>query len=151
MAGVAILVGWILFMQRGAYVHPEGKVLKVRTAALDEYSSIAVIDFRLVNDSDVRLEVRDVTVTYEDRSGKVADGMIVAEMDAKKLFQYYPVLGQKFNDTLVARDRIDPRQTMDRMIAARFELPLAQLDARKTLTVRITDVDHHALEFSESR
>jgi len=151
LVAVAILVAWILFIQRGAHIDPKGKILKVRTLALDENSSAAVIDFRFANTSDVGLIVREVTVTLEDTSGRTADGMIVSEMDAKRLFEYYPVLGQKYNDTLIMRDRIGPRQTLDRMIAARFELPLAQLDARKKLTVRVEDVDGPFGELTETR
>lgn len=151
LVAVAILVAWILFIQRGAHIDPKGKILKVRTLALDENSSAAVIDFRFANTSDVGLIVREVTVTLEDTSGRTADGMIVSEMDAKRLFEYYPVLGQKYNDTLIMRDRIGPRQTLDRMIAARFELPLALLDARKKLTVRVEDVDGPFGELTETR
>ena len=151
LVAVAILVAWILFIQRGAHIDPKGKILKVRTLALDENSSAVVIDFRFANTSDVGLIVREVTVTLEDTSGRTADGMIVSEMDAKRLFEYYPVLGQKYNDTLIMRDRIGPRQTLDRMIAARFELPLALLDARKKLTVRVEDVDGPFGELTETR
>jgi hypothetical protein len=67
------------------------------------------------------------------------------------LFQYYPLLGQKYNDTLKMRDRIAPRQTLDRMIAARFEIPQDQLDKRKRLAVRVEDVDGPFGELTEIR
>jgi hypothetical protein len=148
---IAIAVAWILYMQRGAHIEPAGKILKVRTLALDENSSVAVIDFRVVNSSDYTVIVREVTVALDAANGQTPDGSVVAEMDAKRLFQYYPILGQKFNDTLVIRDHIKPHETLDRMVAVRFEMPQAQLDARKRLRVRIEDVDGPSGELIETR
>jgi len=138
---IAIAVAWILYMQRGSHIEPTGKILKVRTLPADENSSVAVIDFRVENASNFGIIVREVTVTLEEPNGKIDDGAAVSEVDAQRLFQYYPVLGQKFNDTLKIRDRIRAHETMDRMIAVRFEIPQAQVDARKNLRLRVEDVD----------
>jgi hypothetical protein len=70
-------------------------------------------------------------------------------VDAKTLFRYYPLLGEKFNDTLLMRDRIGSRQGMDRMVAARFEVPESQLQDRKKLAVRIEEVDGVVSEITE--
>jgi hypothetical protein len=148
---IVIAVAWILYMQRGAHIEPKGKILKVRTQALDENSSVAITDFRVENSSDYPVVVRELQVTVEGADGKVYEGSLVAEMDAQRLFQYYPLLGQKYNDTLKMRDRIAPRQTLDRMIAARFEIPQDQLDKRKRLAVRVEDVDGPFGELTESR
>jgi hypothetical protein len=58
LAIIALAVGGIFLMQRGDRIELPGKILKVRTAPLDENSSIAVIDFRITNPSDVQFEVR---------------------------------------------------------------------------------------------
>ena len=71
------------------------------------------------------------------------------EVDAKRIFEYYPILGQKYNASLITRDRIPGRTTEDRMIVARFEIPVAALDARKNLKVRIEDVDGPVSELAE--
>ena len=146
---VAIAVVWIFYIQRGAHVEPRGKILKVRTLATDENSSVAVIDFRVDNASDVLVVVGDVTATVEEPGGKIAEGAVASEMDAQRLFQYYPILGQKYLDTLKMHDRLQPRQVLDRMIAVRFEIPQARLDARKNLKLRVEDVDGPAGEISE--
>src|SRR5258708_11494293 len=122
-------------MRRGANIATVGKVLKVRTSALDANSAVAVVDFRMENGSDVGLIVREVTVTLQTADGKTYEGSVVAETDAQNLFKYYPLLGQKFNDTLRIRDKVSARQTIDRMIAARFEVAESQLTGRKQLTV----------------
>ena len=82
-------------------------------------------------------------------NGKTAEGAVASEMDAQRLFQYYPILGQKYLDTLKIHDRLKPRQTLDRMIAVRFEIPQARLDARKNLKLRVEDVDGPAGEITE--
>lgn len=145
---VAAIAG-VFYMQRGAHVELKGAILKVRTHAMDENSSVAVVDFRFVNPSDYPFIVRSVGVIMEGKDGKMHDGQPISEVDAKRLFQYFPLLGQKFNETLLMRDKIGPKQAQDRMIAARFELPVQQLEARKKITVRIEDVDGPVSELAE--
>ena len=147
LAMVVIVVGAVLFFKRG--IEPTGTILKVRTQALDAASSIAVIDFRVENSSDTGLVIRNVGVSLEAKDGKKYAGASVSEVDAQTLFKYYPVLGQKFNDTLRVRDKIAAHQTVDRMIAARFEVPESQLAERARLTVRVEDVDGPAAEIRE--
>ncbi len=149
LAVAACLVFGILYWTRGAHLELKGSIRKVRTQAMDEASSVAVIDFRFVNPSDYLFVVRAVEVSLEDAQGRTHQGAVVSEVDAKRLFQFYPLLGQKFNDTLVMRDRILARQSMDRMVAARFETPEARLETRKRLVVRVLDVDGAVSEIVE--
>jgi hypothetical protein len=86
-----------------------------------------------------------------DKQGRTLDGAVVSEMDAKRVFQYYPLLGQKYNDTLLVRTKIAPHQSMDRMVAARFEIPEKQLQDRKQLRIWIEDVDGAVSEIVENR
>lgn len=150
--GVALaagLVGFVLFFNRGAHLELKGSIQKVRTLAADENSSIAVADFRFVNGASYPFVVRDVTVSIEDKNGKKIDGAVVSESDARRLFEYYPILGQKFNETLMSRQRIAARQSMDKMVAARFEIPEPQLQARKKLIIRVEDVDGAVSEITQ--
>ena len=149
LAIIALAVGGIFVMQRGDRIELPGKILKVRTAPLDEDSSIAVIDFCIANPSNILLEVRDVTVEMEDKQGKSYLGQSVSETDANRLFEGLPVLGPKFNPTLVLRDRIGSHGSADRMIAARFQAPMALLDGRKRFIVRIEEVDGKSFEYAE--
>ncbi|MGA9627247.1 MAG: hypothetical protein WBL65_27650 [Bryobacteraceae bacterium] len=146
---VAIVALWVVHMQRGAYIDLPGKVLKVRTAPLDEASSVAAIDFRISNPADYPFVVRKVTVAMEDSAGNESEGATVSEVDARQLFQVIPLLGQKFNDTLLMRDSIPPHTSWDRMVAARFEVPESKLEARKRLVVRIEEVDGKVFDLSE--
>jgi hypothetical protein len=149
LAIIALAVGGIFLMQRGDRMQLPGKILKVRTAPLDDDSSIAVIDFRIANPSDILFEVREVTVEMVDSQGKSYLGQSVSEVDAKRLFEGLPVLGSKFNPTLIMRDRIGSHGSSDRMIAARFQAPWSLLDARKRFLVRIEEVDGKVFEYAE--
>ena len=149
IAVIAIAVGAVVYMQRGARVGLTGSVLKVRTEALDENSSVAVIDFRFVNPSDYPFVVRTVTVVLEENNGAQYNGQTISEVDAKRLFDGLPLLGSKYNETLVMGNKIPPKGSEDRMVAARFEAPVARLEARKRLLVRIEDVDGPVTELSE--
>ncbi len=146
---VAIAVAGILFMQRDARVGLTGRVLKVRTAPLADNSSVAVLDFRFSNPSAVTFVVRTVTVLLEDTSGNQYEGQTVSEVDAKRLFAGLPLLGDKYNETLVMRDKIPARASQDRMVAARFEAPESKLESRKRFLIRIEDVDGPTTEISE--
>src|SRR5881628_2982803 len=148
---VAVGVGGMLYMQRGAHIDLKGSILKVRTQAMDENSSVAVVDFRFVNPANYPFVVRQVDVSIVDNNGTTLEGAAVSEPDARRLFQYYPLLGQKYNDSLMMRDKIPARQSMDRMIAARFEVPQSTLEGRRKLTVRIADVDGPVAELQEGQ
>jgi len=147
VAGLAVAL--TLFLQRGAHLELKGSIQKVRLLSVEEAASIAVLDFRLVNGSDYPFIVREVAVWMEDAQGNVFEGVVVSEVDAQRIFQYYPVLGQKYNPTLVVRTRVVPRQSLDRMVAARFEVSEKQLQGRRGLKIRVGDVDGAVSEILE--
>src|SRR3954447_13165994 len=149
LAAVAMLVGGILYMQRGDAIDLQGKILKVRTAPLDENSTIAVLDFRINNPSNILLEIRQVTLEMEDTAGKSAMGDVVSEGDAKRVFEAVPSLGPKFLTTLGMRERIAPHSTGDHMVAVRFQAPMAQVDARKRFILHVDEADGKSFDYVE--
>jgi hypothetical protein len=146
---IAIAVVGVLYMQRGARIGLAGAILKVRTAPLDENSTIAVVDFRFANPGNVPFWVRTVSLVMEDKDGSQYEGKVISEGDAKRLFEALPLLGQKYNDTLVLRDKIPGHTSEDRMVAARFEAPEARINSRKRFIVRVEEVDGPISELSE--
>ena len=146
---IAIAVGAIFYMQRGAHVDAHGKFLKVRTAPLDDNNSFVVIDFRIENPSDYGFKVRTVTVVLEDPSGNPTEGQTASDSAAKQALEGIPVLGPKFNDSLIMNDTIPPKTTWDRMIASRFEMPESKLQSRKRFVVKIEEVDGKISEIAE--
>jgi hypothetical protein len=150
IAAASALVGVLLYWNRGAHIELKGSILKVRTLATDPSSAVVFVDFRFVNPADYPFVVRKVEVTMEDSSGQSVEGTGVADVDAKRLFQYYPALGQKFNPSLLMNDKIAPRLSLDRMVAAQFMLAEEKVQARKSLRIRIEDVDGAVSEMVET-
>ena len=100
----------------------QGKILKVRTGALGEGNSIAVLDFRVENPSDVPFVVGNVELTLEKKNGEMIDGVTTSKADLKQIFQYNRFLGDQYNEGLGMKDIIAPHSKVDRMVAARFEV-----------------------------
>ena len=146
---VALALAGVFYVQRGAHMELKGTILKVRTLATGENTSAVLIDFRCVNAADYPWVVRGVSVALTDSQGYLVEGATISDTDAARLFEYFPLLGQKYNDSLTMRTRIPPRQTLDRMIAARFEIPEAHLRARQSLRIRVEEVDGAASEIVE--
>ena len=149
--GILAIVGVIVFMQRGAHLDMPGQVLKVRSAPLSDSYSVVVIDFRVSNTSDYRAVVRNVVVYDEDNSGNRTAGKTIADPDAKRLMDQIPILGQKYNKSLLMQDSIPGKATWDRMIAATFEAPEAKLGERKRFVVAIEVIDGIIYEIAEKR
>ena len=146
---LAVLTGVVLYLNRGAHVDLEGSVQRVRWEAMDKESSAVVVDFRFVNSSDYPFVVRTVRVFLDDADGNRLEGTLVADSEAARLFEYFPLLGEKFNKSLIIRNRVEPRESMDRMICARFEAPDSAVDLRQRVLLRIEDVDGAVSEIVE--
>ena len=146
---MAALVTGILYMQRGSRVGLTGQFLKVRTAALDENSTVVVVDYRIVNPSDLVYVVDQVSLLMEDSDGKTYDGSVSSQEDAKRLFEGLPILGQKFNDALAIRERLPARSTSDRMVAVHYNAPEARIQGRKRFVLRIREVGREVSEITE--
>jgi hypothetical protein len=138
---ITIAVAMILSSTKGSHLVLNGKVLKVRTGALSDNDSIAVMDLRMENPSNLAFVVRQVEVTLEKRDGSMVDGLVVAKGDLNQLFQYNRFLGDQYNDSLTIKDQITPHATVDRMLAVRFEVKNQDLEAAKALHVSIQDMD----------
>jgi hypothetical protein len=148
LAVVAVIVALVFYAKRGSHMEPKGSVLKERTLGLNETSSLLGLDIRVINDSDVTMVIRSISMSVDLSDGRTVDGMLLSKADLKSTFDYYPLLGEKYNETLAARDEIPLRSTADRMIAASFAASLADLDARKQVKVRIEDATGAVAEFS---
>ena len=152
-AGLAVVGGLIFTLftaTEGAHLRLEGKILKVRVLALPgSAASIVVADFRVTNPSNVPFVVNSVTFQLEPAKGDTADGTTISKNDIENIFRYQKLLGPKYNDTLSLQDRIAPHKTADLMAGARFELPETAVNSRKSVRLRIEDVDGAAAELTE--
>jgi len=141
VAVVAVAIVLVFSSTKGSHLELKGEILKIRTGALDEQNSAAVLDFRLENPSDIPFVVRDVSAKLEKLDGTTFEGMVVARADMNMLFQYNKFLGQRYNDALTIKDKIAPHSKLDRMVAVRFEVPDNQLEGAKAIHLEIQDMD----------
>jgi hypothetical protein len=152
-AGLAVVGGLIFTMltaTQGAHLRLEGKILKVRVLALPgSAASIAIVDFRVTNPSNVPFVVNSVILHLEPATGEAADGTTISKNDIENIFRYQKLLGPKYNDTLSLQDRIAPHRTADLMAGARFEVPESAVNSRKSIRVRIEDVDGTSADITE--
>jgi hypothetical protein len=141
IAIVGSLIAGGLYWTRNNHLELKGEVLKVRSQSVDPENTVAVIDFRVTNPSTTQFVVKDVDVYMDTADGKTLDGGIFSEIDAQRLFEYYKILGRKYNPTLLMKDKIESGQVQDRMIAVRFPATDPQVAARKGIRLVISDVD----------
>jgi len=151
LAIASAIVGGILFSTRHNKVEVRAEVLKVRSHQIDTASTIVAVDFRINNPSTQQFVVREVEVFMDTKDGKSLKGDVFAEIDAQRMFDYYKVLGAKYNPTLVRREKIDSGQAIDRMILVKFDASDAQVQARKALRLVVHDIDGPKSEVIEVR
>lgn len=148
---VCSMIGGGLYWTRNNHLELKGQVLKVRSYSIDRDYTVAAIDFRVTNPSASQFVVKDIEVTLDTREGKTLDGSVFPEIDARRLFDYYKVLGTKFNATLVVKDKVEAGATVDKMLAVRFTGTDANVQDRKAIHISIHDVDGAVSEIVELR
>jgi hypothetical protein len=146
---VGAVVGGILFSTRHNKVELSGSVLKIRTYAVSEDDTLVFADIRVTNPSTQQFVVQDVDVYLDLASGERIQGDTFTETDAKRMFEYYPVLGKKYNPNLMIRQKINPGESIDRMVSVRFPGTEESFQKRKGLRILITDVDGAKTEIVE--
>jgi len=149
LVAIAFVVGIVMYMNRGAHLDLPGKIVKVRTVAVDDEHSVAVVDFQVVNTSDYPFVVRTVTLIEEDPGGAQHEGLTSSDIDAQRFIEGTPILGQKFNPTLITQETVAGHQTKDRMILATFGFPESKLQGRKRFIIRVEEIDGKIFEISE--
>ena len=146
IAVVAVAVGVILFMQRGAHMELTGP-MTVRIHATDENTALAIIDVHITNPADYGFQVADVSSTLETKAGD-STTRIVSKVDAKRLFEAMPELGP-FHPTLYTKYVIPPNSTGDYTLLAQFSFPEQMLLDRQRFVVRIQEANGKVAEVME--
>jgi hypothetical protein len=136
------------YMNRGSHVQLTGSILKVRTLA-DGDGAIVFADFRVTNTAAIPFVVASVQMSMETPEGEVASAVPLSKSDVEKISKAYKLLGPKYNDVLSVKDQLPPLERSDRMAAGRFKFPPKFLESRKTLRLRIEEVDGAAVEIVE--
>ncbi|HEY6328948.1 MAG TPA: hypothetical protein VI756_06390 [Blastocatellia bacterium] len=150
LAVVGIVIGAVWFGTKSAHLELTGKILKVRVLALGKSASLIVVDFRVTNPSDVPFVVSDVSLKLTEAGGKNDEGSAASRGDIDNVFAAQRLIGPHFNDVLGLRDRIAPHKTLDRMTAARFEVPESEVNTRKSIVLHLEDVDGAMADLTET-
>lgn len=150
-AGLAIVLVFVLgvvWKQRGSTPRLVGEITNVRTLGVEESASVAIVDFRFVNDSKLLFIVHGTGMTVTDSVGRVHEGRILSASHTNELFTLFPALGAKAADTLIMKTRLGAGDSRQAMLAARFEISKAQLDARQKISLSVQEVDGAVSELS---
>lgn len=142
---VGALVGSILYSTRNQLVL-NGSFLRVRTLAMDAENTIVFADVRISNPSPQQFVVQNVEVFMDDM-----EGGLFSELEAQRLFDFYPVLGKKYNANLTIRQKINRGETIDRMVTVRVPATEKRTQDRGALRIVVTDVDGVKTEITEKR
>jgi hypothetical protein len=151
LVGLALVGGGILgviYMNRGSHIELKGEILKVRSLA-DGDGAIVFADFRVTNTSAYPFVVNSVEMTMETSDNEVAKAVIFSRSDVENVTRYLKLLGPKYNEVLTIKDKLPPVETVDRMAAGRFPFPPKFLNQRKTLRLRIEEIDGVVSEIVE--
>lgn len=144
-----LLVVWFGFVQtKGNHLAPSGWISDVRTQALAEDVTLAVIDFGVLNDSDQDMIAGTIDPWITTRGGNNVHGSLYSASDMPKTFQFYPKLGDQRNPVLKLRGTIEGHKKKDLMVAVEFDVPQRLVDARRSMTLKITDITGPELEMT---
>ena len=143
---VAVAVGVILFMQRGAHMELNG-AMSVAVHATDENTSLAVFTLNITNPADYGFEVSNITVTLETSKGEFPTTTI-GKADAERLAAAMPEFGP-FHQTLYTKYEIPPHSTGTYTVLAQYSAPEKILNDRKRFVLRIQEINGKVAEFDE--
>lgn len=151
LAVVGIGIGFMWMGTKGNHLELNGTILKVRIMPLSPTASLAIVDFRVTDPTDIAFVMKGASLTLEPASGATLEGMTVSKSDIENVFKYNPILGPKFNDVLGIKDRIAPHQRLDRMVGARFEIPESQAEERKAIHLHVEEMDGVTADLVEKK
>lgn len=151
LALVALIAGVLMFINSRSRPRLEGSILQMRNVATDTRANVVILDVRITNPGRALFMVRDVIVVIEDATGVPLEADAAAEPDIDRLLGYYKMLGPRYNPTLKSRQRIAPGETKDYTIAGAFAITEQELAQRRSLRVRLVDVDGATVEIGPPR
>ncbi len=150
--GAVILLGlgvaYLFYSLRGNYLEPTGRILQVRTTALDETSSALILDFEATNPSGRDMIVRTISVSIHRADGTAPDNMAIASSDLPAIFRAHHELGTLDHTPARERDLIKPGQTVTRSVAVRYDFPESDLKQRKDVELVVEDVTGPKLDLT---
>lgn len=151
LLGAALVAGAILFYNKDATPTLSGEITEVRTLAMDEGSSVAIVNFTGTNASNRLMIIHQRELAITDQDGIVHTGLPIQISDVRNLFQYFPILGEMKDEPLPPRTELESGKELRGMVAARFNLPKNTLDSRQALVLRVYDAAKKMTAIEEVR
>lgn len=148
---VAVLLALVLWSNRGSQLRLESKILKTRVIPADENSSIAVLEVRIKNPSNVTFIVRDVHSKVILADGTELDGDLVAQVDLDRVLDSLKIYGPRYNPVLKAKDNFAGSWQGDRTVVATFPRSAAEIERRREFVIDVDDVDGALVHWEEAR
>jgi hypothetical protein len=152
-AAVLVIIGLVwggFIFTKGNHLAPDGFISNVRAQALTEDQVMIVIDFGIVNDSDVQMTARRIDPFITTADGREIHGTVYSAADMVKTPKFYPGLGPMIHPVLPLRGKVDPRKTSNFMIGAGFDVTPDVVQNRKKLTLRIEDITGPVVELTSN-
>jgi hypothetical protein len=151
LALAALIAAILVFINSTGRPRLEGSILQMRNVATDTRANVVILDVRITNPGRALFMVRDVIVVIVDAAGVPLEADAAAEPDIDRLLAYHKMLGPRYNPTLKSRERIAPGETKDYTVAGAFALTEQELAQRRSLRLRLVDVDGAAVEIGPPR
>ena len=137
---VAVAVS-LYFMGESKMAVLNGEITSVRTLGVEKKASVAIVDFRAKNFSDVLFVAGNRNLVVMDEHGMRWQGKIISSFDLRQIFKYFPALGVASHEPYVEGIKLKPGQSVVGMLAARFAMSKTELDMRRAIALEIYDVD----------
>ena len=148
---VALVAGIVYWSNRGSQVRLGGQIVRVRTLATSDSSSVLIAEVRIENPARVPFIVREVRLSMTNAKGLPVAADPIAQGDLDRLLGYFPAEGPRYNETLKVKSKIGGGSRADWTVPASFRLPQSELDARRSFSVDIEDVDGVVVTVAERR
>src|SRR5580658_6235530 len=109
LVAVGLAVSAIWSGTESAHLDLTGKIIRVRSVALDSGRCLVVVDFRVTNPSGVPLVLREVSLHIERYKDDPVDGVEVSKGDVDTMFEAFPAIRVKYSDVLAPPETIAPK------------------------------------------
>jgi hypothetical protein len=147
MLALGMWFGW--FSTADSRLLLTGEILKVRTMELTPETTLAILDFRMKYDSNILFALREASVVWTAADGSLKETDPVARPDLERIMQYAKQAGPKYNEMFVMGEKLTSKAMVDRMAAGVVKAPEADFLKRKSVTLRLTDMDGKTFELHE--
>jgi hypothetical protein len=116
----------------------EGKIDNVRVISVTPESTLVIVDFTATNPAKIRFEVRDLTLERIEKDKDPLRGDVLSRAELLRYMEYSKV--PQANPPIGSGERVNGGETVKRMIAARFDVPVGGLGIA---TYRIGFLDYN--------